>query len=175
MGRNEIITGEKVILRPITFEDTPLIVKWRNTESVRKNFIFREPFTEEMHNNWMRTKVASGEVVQYIITDKSSGVPVGSVYYRDIDMKNRSAEYGIFIGEETARGKGLGKEAITLFINFGFEALGLHRISMRVLDNNISSIKSNEKVGFVREGVFRDMVYLDGEYRDVIFMAKINK
>ena len=174
MGKNEIITGENVILRPITFEDTPLIVKWRNTESVRKNFIFREPFTEEMHNNWMRTKVASGEVVQYIITDKSSGVPVGSVYYRDIDMKNRSAEYGIFIGEETARGKGLGSETAALFTDFGFNKLGLHRISLRLLAGNVQAEKSYENAGFTREGVFRDMVYLDGEYRDVIFMAKIN-
>ena len=45
--------------------------------------------------------------VQYIILDNADGKPVGSVYYRDIDNHNRSAEYGIFIGEESARGKGL--------------------------------------------------------------------
>jgi len=164
-----------VLLRPITEEDTPLIVKWRNTPSVRNNFIFRETFTEEMHKHWLDTKVASGEVVQYIIIDKSTDTPVGSVYFRDVDMKNRSAEYGIFIGEESARGKGLGSEAIRMFIDFGFDVLNLHRISMRVLDGNEASIRSNEKVGFVREGVFRDMEYLDGEYRDVIFMARIEK
>ena len=52
-----VIYGERVLLRPITAEDTPLIVKWRNTESVRRNFIFREPFTAEMHENWLRTRV----------------------------------------------------------------------------------------------------------------------
>lgn len=168
-----IIKGEKVILRPITEEDTSLIIKWRNTESVRQNFIFRETFTEEMHNNWMRTKVAYGEVVQYIITDKNSNTPVGSVYFRDMDMKNRSAEYGIFIGEEMARGRGLGSETAKLFTDFGFNELGLHRISLRLLNGNIPAEKSYENAGFVREGVFRDMVFLDGEYRDVIFMAKL--
>ena len=170
-----LLEGRRVLLRPITREDTPLIVKWRNSGAVRENFIFRETFTEEMHNHWLDTKVASGEVVQYIIVDKSDQKPVGSVYFRDISEKNRSAEYGIFIGEDSARGKGLGKEAIRLFTDFGFDTLGLHRISMRVLDRNEASIKVNESLGFVREGVFRDMELLDGEYRDVIFMAKLGK
>ena len=68
MEELKTIIGEKVILRPITREDTPRIVRWRNTPSVVKNFIFREPFTEEMHNRWLDTKVASGEVIQYIKT-----------------------------------------------------------------------------------------------------------
>ena len=170
-----IIEGEKLILRPITREDTPLIVKWRNTESVRQNFIFRETFTEEMHNHWLDTKVASGEVVQYIIIDRGNGQPVGSVYFRDISEKNRSAEYGIFIGEEAARGKGLGTETTKLFIGFGFRTLGLHRIGLRLLSGNVRAEKSYRNAGFVREGIFRDMVFLDGEYRDVIFMARLEK
>lgn len=173
MGKNMVIIGEKVLLRPIMREDTPLIVKWRNTEAVRKNFIFRETFTEEMHNRWLDTKVAAGEVVQYIIVEKSTALPVGSVYFRDVDMKNRSAEYGIFIGEDSARGKGLGTETAKLFCEFGFYVLKLHRISLRVLSGNTPAEKSYENAGFVREGVFRDMEYLDGEYRDVIFMAMI--
>ena len=171
----QIIEGEKLLLRPITREDTPLIVKWRNTESVRQNFIFRETFTEEMHNRWLDTKVASGEVIQYIMVDKSDNKPVGSAYFRDISERNRSAEYGMFIGEASARGKGIGTETVKLFTAFGFETLRLHRISMRVLGDNEASIRSCEKGGFVREGVFRDMEYLDGEYRDVIFMAMLEK
>lgn len=40
-----ILTGEKVVLRPITDADTDNIVRWRNTPSVRDNFIFRQTFT----------------------------------------------------------------------------------------------------------------------------------
>lgn len=171
MEKDRTIIGEKVILRPITREDTPLIVKWRNTPSVRENFIFRETFTAEMHERWLNTRVASGEVVQNIVEDRSENKPVGSVYFRDVDMKNRSAEYGIFIGEERARSKGLGSETARLLTAFGFEELALHRISFRLLSGNLAAEKSYEKAGFVREGVFRNMVYLDGEYRDVVFMA----
>ena len=169
-----VLTGTAVTLRPITDADTDLIVKWRNTPSVVQNFIFRQTFTPEMHRSWLATKVATGQVVQYIILDNADGKPVGSVYYRDIDNHNCSAEYGIFIGEESARGKGLGTETARLFTDFGFAGLHLHRISLRVLAENAAARRSYEKAGFVQEGVFRDMELLDGAYRAlgaVVFLA----
>ena len=139
-----------------------------------RNFIFRRTFTEEMHTNWMNTKVASGDVIQYIAIEKDTNKPIGSVYYRDIDHHNNSAEFGIFIGEDDARGKGYGKEITGLFIRFGMSELGLHRIQLRVLVGNDAAYKTYEKSGFVKEGIFRDMEKLDGQYRDVIFMAIIS-
>ena len=167
------ITGDRVALRPITDADTDHIVAWRNTPSVMQNFIFRQTFTPEMHRNWLATKVATGQVVQYIIEATADGRPVGSVYYRDIDPANHSAEYGIFIGDENARGKGFGTETARLFTEFGFTVLGLHRISLRLLAENLPARRSYEKAGFAEEGLFRDMVLLDGRYRDVVFMAKL--
>jgi len=168
------LTGEGVTLRPITPADTSLIVAWRNRPGVQKNFIFRQPFTLEMHEQWLATKVAAGTVIQYIIIENGSGRPVGSVYYRDVDQTHHSAEYGIFIGEESARGKGLGTETARLFTRFGFEKLGLHRISLRLLAHNTAARRSYAKAGFVEEGIFRDMVFLDGQYQDVVFMALLN-
>ena len=168
-----VLEGAAVRLRPIADADTDLIVKWRNTPSGVQNFIFRQTFTPEMHRCWLATKVATGQVVQYIIIDKADDKPIGSVYYRDIDNHNRSAEYGIFIGEESARGKGLGTETAKLFTDFGFAELQLHRISLRVLAENTAARRSYEKAGFVQEGVFRDMELLDGQYRDVVFMARL--
>lgn len=173
MEKLPVIAGALVRLRPITDADTEHIVAWRNTPSVMRNFIFRQAFTSEMHRAWLKSKVETGLVVQYIIEEAATGWAVGSVYYRDIDHDNHSAEYGIFIGEEAARGKGLGSETAALFTEFGFRALGLHRISLRLLAGNLPALRSYQKAGFVQEGVFRDMVLLDGQYRDVIFMAKL--
>ena len=169
-----VINGEKVSLRPISREDTPLIVAWRNKPSVYRHFIFRQPFTAQLHENWLKTKVDTGKVIQYIITEKG-GRPVGSVYFRDVDVENDSAEYGIFIGEEDALGRGLGTETARLFTRFGLDVLKLHRISLRVLGGNDIARRSYEKAGFVTEGVFKDMVKLEGEYRDVIFMALLSE
>ena len=147
----ESIIGSNVELRPITLKDTQLVVKWRNNPEVMKNFIFQGMFTEELHTRWMNTRVASGEVVQYIIEEKEFGSPIGSLYLRDIDLHNQSAEFGIFIGEDEARGRGYGTEATKLFVETMFQKLQLHRIFLRVLDRNEFEWRSYEKVGFIKE------------------------
>ena len=67
-----------ICLRPMTYEDTDRIVAWRNSDAVRKNFIYQEPFTREGHENWIRTRVETGQVVQMIICDIAGGRPLGS-------------------------------------------------------------------------------------------------
>lgn len=170
-----VINGEKVSLRPIGREDTPLIVAWRNKPSVYRHFIFRQPFTPQLHENWLKTKVDTGQVIQYIIMENPHRRPIGSVYYRDVDPVNESAEYGIFIGEEDCLGRSLGTETARLFTRFALDVLKMHRISLRVLGGNDIARRSYEKAGFVTEGVFKDMVKLDGEFRDVTMMAIVNK
>lgn len=166
----ELIRGEKITLRPITYQDTYLIVKWRNNPMVRNNFIFREKFTAEMHNKWMKSKVMTGEVVQYIILDKLDNA-IGCVYYRDIDNINRSAEFGIFIGEDSYLGQGIGSEVTTIFIKYGIETLNLHRIQLRLIESNKIAYKCYEKVGFKKEGILRDYVMIDNNYINIIFMS----
>ena len=167
------IIGKEIYLRPITLDDTDLIVKWRNTKFVQDNFIFREEFTPEMHTNWMKTKVNNGKVVQYIICE-SNNSPVGSIYYRDIDLAKKCAEFGIFIGEEYALGKGYGKEATSLFVNFGFESMGLDKIILRVTDKNGRAVHVYEKVGFKILYEETEISQPSGEELNVVFM-EINK
>lgn len=146
-----VICGDKTVLRPIRYTDTDLIVKWRNNDRVKRNFIYRGPFTRETHAQWMDTNVKNGKVVQYIIEDH--GKPVGSVYFRDVDQENKSAEFGIFIGEDDAVGKGIGTEATKLFIDFGLIWLDFDRIILRVLPHNKAAYNVYLKVGFAEENV----------------------
>ena len=167
--------GKNLILRPITPADTPLIVRWRNSDFVRNNFLYRGEFTEEIHRHWLETKVTTGEVMQFIIEHEGNGnkFPVGSVYLRDIDKENSSAEFGIFIGEESALGKGIGTESAKLILDFAHNKLGLHRVFLRLLADNVSAYKAYRKAGFVSEGIFRDMKLIDGKYKDIMFMSSI--
>lgn len=173
MNYEHVIKGDCVTLRPITLSDTPLIVRWRNSNFVRNNFLYRGEFTEEIHNNWFKTKVTTGEVVQFIIEKNGSKTPVGSVYLRDIDQENSSAEFGIFIGEESALGKGIGTESAKLILDYAHNQLGLHRVFLRLLADNVSAYKAYRKAGFISEGIFRDMKKIDGKYKDVMFMSSI--
>ena len=170
-----ILKSHNLTLRPITPADTPLIVRWRNTDFVRNNFLYRGKFTEEIHKHWLETKVDTGEVVQFIIEQEENGtqVPVGSVYLRDIDTENSCAEFGIFIGEESALGKGIGTESAKVMLDFAHNQLGLHRVFLRLLADNISAYKAYRKAGYVAEGIFRDMKKIDGKYKDIMFLSYI--
>ena len=161
----------KVRIRRITEQDTDNIIKWRNSPDVNINFIYRRPLTREDHLNWLHKKVETGEVAQFIIHSEELGKDVGSVYLRDIDKEYQKAEYGIFIGEESARGHGIGAAAAKLILEYGFEELKLNRIFLRVFARNERAINSYKKAGFVYEGLFRQDVILDGVKEDVVFMS----
>lgn len=162
-----------IYLRRMTYEDTDLIVKWRNSDGVRRRFIYQELFTREGHEQWIRTKVETGDVVQMVICELSSGKPLGSVYIRDIDRQHNKAEYGIFIGEPSARGRGLGTAAAKLMLRYCFEEEKLHRIYLRALADNVAAVRSYEKAGFQREGYLKEDVRIDGRYVDIIWMAAL--
>lgn len=167
---DKILRGEKVILRPIELEDTDNIIKWRNNKEVSEKFIYRETFTRESHLYWMNNKVKTGEVIQFIIHSVEDNIDVGSIYMRDIDMSKKEAEYGIFIGEDVSRGRGLGIESIKLMLKYAFEELLLDRVTLRVYKDNIPSIKSHEKAGFKIVSEIRDVVSSDGKKADMYIM-----
>ncbi len=164
-----------IYLRPMTKDDTDLIVAWRNKDEVRKHFIYQELFTRQSHEHWIETMVDTGKVVQMIICSQDTDQPFGSVYIRDIDMQHRKGEYGIFIGEDDARGKGIGTQAAKRMIEYAFETLKLHRLFLRVFADNLQAVRSYEKAGFVREAYLKDDVRIDGKYHDIILMAIINQ
>ncbi|MCI8383032.1 MAG: GNAT family N-acetyltransferase [Lachnospiraceae bacterium] len=168
------LAGEKVYLRPMTIEDTDKIVRWRNNPRVRKNFIYQKPFTRQGHLTWIEEKVNTGEVIQFIICEKGTDRPVGSVYFRDINAEHRRAEYGIFIGEDDAAGCGFGSETCLLACEYGFSVEKWHKIILRAFSDNQAAIRSYEKAGFVREAYLKDEVCIDGTYRDMVLMGFIN-
>lgn len=160
---------ERVYLRPIQEADTELVVSWRNKERVRHNFIYQKPFTKEGHLNWLRTQVEPGHVVQFIICEKVSDRPVGSVYFRDIDREKSIAEYGIFIGEDDALGRGYGTQAAKLALAHAFEKLCLQSVFLRVFADNTRARKSYENAGFCLMEHRQEEVAIDGIARTVVF------
>ncbi|MDR0964342.1 MAG: UDP-4-amino-4,6-dideoxy-N-acetyl-beta-L-altrosamine N-acetyltransferase [Clostridium sp.] len=167
---DESIT-DLIYLRPVTWEDMPLLIAWRNSADVRRYFIYQEPFTLEGQAQWMKAKLETGLAVQMLVCMRENDQPVGCVYLSDIDHKHHKAEYGIYLGEPSVRGKGIGTLAAKLLLQYGFEQLALHKIYLRVLADNEAAIRSYEKAGFVQEGYLKEEVFVDGLYRDLIWMA----
>ena len=168
------LKGKQVYLRPITKskEDTENIVRWRNSEVVRPYFIYQEPFTVEGHEKWLENVIIPEKGHQFIVCRNEDDKPIGSIFFRDIDHKNRKSEYGMFIGEEIEKGKGIGCEIATLLSDFGFEVLGFHKVTARILADNKASLHSNFKAGFVQEALLKDDVIIQGEFRDVVLVAR---
>ena len=116
----------EITIRPITYNDTDDIIRWRNSEYVNARFIDRRMFTKESHEAWLENFVKTGKVAQFIILLDGKGV--GSVYLRDIDYDKKDAEFGIFIGEESARGKGVGTKSAGLILEYAFDELNLNKV-----------------------------------------------
>lgn len=161
--------NEQVTIRPVTEADTDRIIAWRNAPSVMAHFIYRTPLTRKAHLNWLHNRVETGEVAQFVIYDGETAV--GSVYLRDIDRSNQKCEYGIFIGDDNCRGKGIGTAAAKLALAYAFEQLQMNRVYLRVFADNLGAIRSYEKAGFCYEGTFRQDVMIDGVGEDIVFMA----
>lgn len=163
MGKQELVR-----LRLMTAGDTAKIVAWRNRDFVRNNFIYQELFTEEGHLCWIREQVEPGYVVQFIIC-LADGREIGSVYFRDIDREKGTAEYGIFIGEEDALGRGYGTAAAGQALAYAFAKLKLRKVFLRFLADNIGARKSYEHVGFRLTDRRERVMTRQGE-REVCFM-----
>lgn len=167
------LEGQNVYLRYITYDDTDMIVRWRNQENVRKYFLFREDFTTAMHESWLKNRVETGDVDQFIVCMKDTDRPVGSTYLRDIDHVNGKAEYGVFLGEEEVRGQGIGKEILNLTVKYAFDELKLHRVYARVIEGNDASKYCFLNCGFKQEALLRDTIFVEGEYINVVILGKL--
>lgn len=168
-----MLKGEKIYLKSIEKKDLELIINWRNKDFIKKYFIFRKPFTMESQIDWYNNVIKKNKAYQFIIYLKKEDKPIGSVFLKDIDFKNKKGEFGIFIGEQEYQAQGYGKEAAKLIMEFGFEILKLNKIFLRVLANNQHAIKSYQETGFIREALLKQDVIVDGIPLDIILMAKL--
>lgn len=163
------LESDQIYLRLMEITDTDKIIAWRNKDRVRTNFIYQKPFTREGHMDWIHTQIEPGHAVQFIICEKPDNHDVGSVYLRDIDKEKGNAEYGIFIGEEDALGKGYGTQAARLALAYAFEGLKLQTVFLRVFADNISARKSYEKAGFKLLTKKQKTVVINEVERELVF------
>ncbi len=168
------IYGKNAYLRPITDEDTDLIIAWRNSDAVRPYFIYQKPFTKEGHEKWLETMIRSGMGYQFIVCRIEEDKPIGCTYLRDYDRENNKIEYGVFLGSEDVKGKGIGTEILGLTLQFAFDELNVHKVFARAFADNPASIGSFLKGGFEKEAHLRDEVFVNGQYRDIVLLGKIN-
>ena len=152
---NAFRTGSRVALRALEVEDAPLLQRWLNDPEIHQYLARYRPVTAAEERTWLEKLHERTEDHVFGIVLREGERLIGTCGLHRVELPHRSAELGILIGVRDLQGKGHGAEAIRLLLDYGFGALGLHRVWLRVYASNDHGIRCYEKVGFRREGVRR--------------------
>lgn len=163
------LEGEKIYLSPRSCEDAELFTKWFNDFSVT-DYVNRSSMitTLQAEKEWLQNHC--DEEASFVIIEKETENMIGTISLEKINHLHRTATLGVFIGDQEARHKGYGTEAIHLILEYGFRYLNLNNIALDVLEWNESAIHCYQKCGFKECGRRRKCSFLDGTYYDRISM-----
>jgi ribosomal-protein-serine acetyltransferase len=109
-------------------------------------------------------RIEDGELLEWHLFDGDT--LCGSVRLKEIDHEHGSAAIGYLLGGAFA-GKGIATAAVSAVLRHAFETLGLRRISLVCASGNDASARLAERLGFVREGTFRQAECLHGAIVDL--------
>ncbi|WP_416562141.1 GNAT family N-acetyltransferase [Nocardia testacea] len=175
-----VLTGRKVLLRPFVDADLDAIRTALRDPEVRRltgsvhdaaeEFAPENPAEIARLREWYASRAAQRDRLDLAVADTADGRCVGEVVLNQWDPANRSCNFRILLGP-AGRGRGLGTEATRLIIGYGFERLGLHRISLEVYAFNPRAHHVYEKVGFHTEGVLRQSLRYRDEWIDATVMS----
>jgi [ribosomal protein S5]-alanine N-acetyltransferase len=165
------LIGERVYLRPVEMEDVDRFVRWFNDPEVRTTISSTTPMSHLREREFVEKLYKDNRDVVLAVVAKERDVHIGVAGLHGIGMPNRSATFGIAIGEKTYWDKGYGTEATKLMLNYGFGTLALHRIMLLVYDFNPRGIHVYGKLGFKEEGRKRESVFRGGKFQDEILMG----
>ena len=169
--QNPFIVGDGIYLRPLEMEDVDSFVLWLNDEEVRQYLMRISPFNKIREKEFVENLYKDDREIVLGIVLRENDQLIGNIGLHGVSIPYRQAGLGIFIGDKTCWSKRYGTEALNLMLGHGFNQLNLHRVFLTVLSFNARAIRAYEKVGFKREGVFREHMYRNGKYHDVYYMG----
>lgn len=134
-----------IILEPITEADLETVRRWRNAEHVKMHMQYRGHITEAMQQSWFRSLDKSCNF--YFIIQKESE-KVGVVNLKDIDWPHKTAEAGIFIGDENYLNTLVPVLATVSIMEYAFESLQLKSLKAKIASGNLKAVLFNESIGY---------------------------
>ena len=163
------IEGETIDLVAGNSKWANLVCKWMNDPKVRHYSRNMWPITLEQVKKWFEPAPdrQMREFIVFTVYHKHAKRPIGSIGFNHINWVSRNANIFLTIGEPEFWGKGIAGEASNLMINYGFTELNFHKIFAGVFTPNTRSFRAAEKLGFEKEGVLKEEMYVDGQYHDI--------
>jgi len=171
----------RIILRPITENDTANIVKWRNSDKVRGHCMTKAPITEESHLKFFNEYVLTGKYKQFIVEriEEETGLvsyPIATVYLKDIDNENKRCELCIFTSNDVEWNEEGQSIAIKLLLEKAFGEYGMHKVFSYVYDKHSDEVELLKSAGFTVETVLKEeALNVEGVYEDLVRLCVIMK
>lgn len=164
------LEGERLYLSPLNIKDVDKYIEWM----ADINFASKLGSTSRIFNKvneaeFVEEKLKTGDYIFGII-EKETNELIGNCSIFNIDSTNSTAEIGIMIGKESARGKGYGTESMGILADYSFNYLNFNSLFLKVKEFNPGAIRCYEKVGFKLIGKRRNSAYVNGKYYNNIYM-----
>jgi len=173
-----MIEGERLYLRAIEPEDYILIHKWR-IDSVVSKKLGGNNFSISLERDklWTENKsVDDTKGIYWMIGKLNDNKIIGYCSMINIDLRNLKAELGgIVIGEKDEWGKGYGKEAVKIMLKYFFDNYPINKCFTYCLEENTPSIKIWQSLNFVQDGLLREDVYKDGEFKNLLLFSILRR
>jgi RimJ/RimL family protein N-acetyltransferase len=146
--------------------------RWRNDVEVMAYFTERPlaPITRDAARAHYAMVTGTENDANFTIYELATLRPIGLTDLFEIDHFNRTAGFGILIGERDCWGRGYGTEATRLMLDYAFTALGLHSVRLAVFSYNTRAQRAYEHAGFHVVGRWREAKRFGGRVYDVIYM-----
>ena len=164
-----------IVLEPFTRDDFARLLSWVPDEVAMFRWagsIFEWPLTESQLEAYV-TPTAEHPPTRLIwrALDAASGEAVGHVELNAIDRRQRSTTLSRVLIGPPYRGRGLSRAMVAAVLPVAFDDLGLHRVDLRVFEDNEPARRCYESLGFVREGLLREVRIVGGDFLSTIVMS----
>ncbi len=149
-GDDCVADATAVRIRRMRREDAIDDFHWRrDPDLIRLNAAFplAAGFAEFLVQIENAIRFTAADRAQFAIED-AEGAHIGTVMFYHADGDRDSAEFGIVIGPEAYRGRGLGTAATVAFLRFLWQSYPFRRIYLHALEWNVAARASFTKAGF---------------------------
>lgn len=177
MVSSNLLRGDKVRLTALTSQDISAMARWWEDVYYLRHYAGEPamPRNEEQLGRRFDAGYTPTDAYRFAIRALESDDLIGVLDLDGIGWNNRTAWFSIAIGDAANRGRGYGTEASVLGLRFAFDELNLRRVSLTVFSYNQPAIAIYEKLGFVREGVYREFIERDGQVFDMYLYGLLRR
>ncbi len=166
--------NEFLLLRKPEAIDVEMLYQLKNDSETNELLGgFTLGYSMEDIKDWITFHNSAQDECLYLIEERKTAKIIGHVGLYKIDYRIRKAEFAILIADKDARGKGYGKMCTDFMLDFGFQQLNLNRIELALLSTNTIAYNLYMNRGFEKEGILKEAQFKNGNYIDIILMAKL--